>query len=180
MVSTPAQVHPPSTVPHTCQIVGTQAQARPPSTVSKHVKLPNGKHTRSSATSQHCVHARRCTRSVLYPRMPNGYSTPGPPAQHCIHARQMVSIRCTRPALYQKKHTRTRSALYPRMPDCKHTRSSAPAQHCSYAPALYAYQTESTPAQLRPLGTVPRMPDGTHTRSRAPAHAQDFPTHAKW
>ena len=101
------------------------------------------------------AHPLKCTRSARYPCLPNAKHTrSSAPAEHCIHACQMVGAPVQVHPLSTVKFFShpfkcTRSALYPCLPNGKHTRSSAPAQHC-----IHACQMVSAPVQVHPLSTV--------------------------
>ena len=119
--------------------------------------LPNGKHTRSSAPAQHCIHA---CQMVSTPVQVHAFQMVSTPAQ----AHQLMPAKCPLKC--------TRSALYPCLPNGKHTaevhalsivamagapaqahplRSSAPAQHC-----IHACQMVSTPAHAHPWFLISR------------------------
>ena len=73
-------------------LVSTPAQVHPLSTVS----MPgNGKHTSSRVPTQHRIHASQMASTPAQVHPLSTVSMPGngntPPSQHCIHASQMVS-----------------------------------------------------------------------------------------
>ena len=116
MVSTPAQARPLRTahMPAKKLVRSLQvcraASLSAPRILGIRIALHHGKHARLRAPGQHCIHACQivrtlelhtclpnghplmCTRSALYPRLPNGKNIRSrAPAQHCTHACQMVS-----------------------------------------------------------------------------------------
>ena len=131
MVSTPVQVHPLSTVSMAAK---WEAHPLKRTRSALYPCLPNGKHTRSSAPAQHCTHACQMVST---------------PVQ--VHPLSTVSMAAKWEAHPLK---RTRSALYPCLPNGKHTRSSAPAQHC-----IHGCQMGSTPAHAHLWFLISRRQD---------------------
>ena len=111
----------------------------------------DGKHTRSSAPAQHCIHTReRATHAVEGGVGGGMVSTP---AQ--VHPLSTAST-----------HAKA-EAHFPRTRKRKRTCSSAPAQHCIHACGGGGGGGEmvSTPAQAHPLGAA-----STHAKEEAHLH----------
>ena len=126
--------------------------------VALHTRLQHGKRARSSAPAQHCAHASQLVSTLAHARPLSTARTPAKRSARTL--KRTRSAPATRPARALK---RTRSALYARLPKGQHTRSLAPAQHCTHT-----CQMVRKPAQVHLLSTV-RLPNGKHTCSSAPA-----------
>ena len=181
---------------YTCQAHAKHARSRAPAqhcTHARHmVSTPAQenplRHMESAPAQEHLlstVHNTHARHMVSTPAQEHPLSTfrhmVSTPAQHCTHARHMLVQEhplstAFMPATSQARPLKsTHSAPFPCQAHGKHTRSRAPAQHCTHSRHMV-----STPAQEHPLrhmesAPAPPVQRCIHARHMVSTPAQEHP-----